>query len=552
MLNRLSINNYALIDELSIDFKKGFTTITGETGAGKSILLSALGLILGERAELKAIADANKKCVVEGEIIIDKYDIQSFFEIHDLDYLNPTLIRREIAPSGRSRAFVNDTPVSLNQLKELGSYLIDIHSQHQTLLLNSQNYQLKIVDVFCIHKNELSQFQNDYQSYLSKQTELDELLEKEKQISRELDYKQFLFDELEGAKLTNQDSKIEDELSKLENFEEIQHKLNQIISISDNEESSVSSLLSSIVMSIDSIKEKDSNLVPINDRLNSLWIEFKDCLSELESIASSYSIDFDVKQFLFLQERFNLVNKLFQKHNVQTIEQLMELHSDLSKELERFHTIDSSIESLKKDCKNTFIKASDSAKKLSKNRLAILPVLEKELISLLSNLGMPSAKLKINTNSFDDLTIKGYEDFTFCFSSNKGVDPMEISKIASGGELSRLMLCFKYVLAQKTNLPTIIFDEIDAGVSGEIAHKMAGLMSQMSKSMQVIGITHLPQVAAKGNVHLLVSKAESTNRTQTVINELKEEERVDELAKMLSGKSITESSLSNARDLLNT
>tara|TARA_B100001063_G_C16724998_1_gene535848 strand:- start:628 stop:1545 length:918 start_codon:yes stop_codon:yes gene_type:complete len=305
-------------------------------------------------------------------------------------------------------------------------------------------------------------------------------------------------------------------------------------------------------MSIDSIKEKDSNLVPINDRLNSLWIEFKDCLSELESIASSYSIDFDVKQFLFLQERFNLVNKLFQKHNVQTIEQLMELHSDLSKELERFHTIDSSIESLKKDCKNTFIKASDSAKKLSKNRLAILPVLEKELISLLSNLGMPSAKLKINTNSFDDLTIKGYEDFTFCFSSNKGVDPMEISKIASGGELSRLMLCFKYVLAQKTNLPTIIFDEIDAGVSGEIAHKMAGLMSQMSKSMQVIGITHLPQVAAKGNVHLLVSKAESTNRTQTVIKELKEEERVDELAKMLSGKSITESSLSNARDLLNT
>jgi DNA repair protein RecN (Recombination protein N) len=552
MLNRLSINNYALIDELSIDFKKGFTTITGETGAGKSILLSALGLILGERAELKAIADANKKCVVEGEIIIDKYDIQSFFEIHDLDYLNPTLIRREIAPSGRSRAFVNDTPVSLNQLKELGSYLIDIHSQHQTLLLNSQNYQLKIVDVFCNHKNELSQFQNDYQSYLSKQTELDELLEKEKQISRELDYKQFLFDELEGAKLTNQDSKIEDELSKLENFEEIQHKLNQIISISDNEESSVSSLLSSIVMSIDSIKEKDSNLVPINDRLNSLWIEFKDCLSELESIASSYSIDFDVKQFLFLQERFNLVNKLFQKHNVQTIEQLMELHSDLSKELERFHTIDSSIESLKKDCKNTFIKASDSAKKLSKNRLAILPVLEKELISLLSNLGMPSAKLKINTNSFDDLTIKGYEDFTFCFSSNKGVDPMEISKIASGGELSRLMLCFKYVLAQKTNLPTIIFDEIDAGVSGEIAHKMAGLMSQMSKSMQVIGITHLPQVAAKGNVHLLVSKAESTNRAQTVIKELKEEERVDELAKMLSGKSITESSLSNARDLLNT
>ena len=552
MLNRLSINNYALIDELSIDLKKGFTTITGETGAGKSILLSALGLILGERADLKAIADSDKKCVVEGEVIVDKYDLESFFEIHDLDYLNPTLIRREITPSGRSRAFINDTPVSLNQLKELGAYLIDIHSQHQTLLLNSEDYQLKIVDVFCNHKNKLSQFQKDYQSYLSKQKELNDLLEKEKQLSRELDYKQFLFDELEDVKLTNLDSNLEDELIKLENFEEIQQKLNQIISISDNEDSSVNSLLSSIVMSLESIKDKDSNIVPINDRLNSLWIEFKDCVSELENIMSSYSIDFDAKHFVFLQERFNLVNKLFQKHNVQTIEHLMELHSDLSNELEGFHSIDSSIESLKLDCKNIFNKASDSAKKLSENRSAILPVLEKELISLLINLGMPSAKLKIKTNKYEELSAKGYEDFTFCFSSNKGVEPMEISKIASGGELSRLMLCFKYVLAQKTNLPTIIFDEIDTGVSGEIAHKMAFLMSQMSKSMQVIGITHLPQVAAKGNIQLLVSKSESTNRTQTSIKELKAEERVEELAKMLSGKSITKSSMSNARDLLNT
>ena len=323
MLNRLSINNYALIDELSIDLKTGFTAITGETGAGKSILISALGLILGERADFKAIANIDKKCIVEGEFNIANYNLESFFENNDLDFINPTLIRREITPAGRSRAFVNDTPVSLNQLKELASFLIDIHSQHQTLLLNSQDYQLKLVDAYCNHQDILSQFKYEYQSYLSKQKKLDELIENENQLSRELDYKQFLFDELEEAKLSLEDKTIEEEVNKLENFEEIQQKLNQIMMISDNSESSVSSLLSNIVVPLDSVRKNDSKIDALNSRFNSIWIEFKDCVSDLENLASNYNIDFDAKQLLFLQERFSLINKLLQKHNVNTIEDLL-------------------------------------------------------------------------------------------------------------------------------------------------------------------------------------------------------------------------------------
>ena len=552
MLKHLSINNYALIDKLSLNLKTGFTAITGETGAGKSILVSALALITGERADFKAFVDIDKKCIVEAEFNISKYKLDFFFENNDLDFINPTLIRREITPAGRSRAFVNDTPVSLNLLKELGSHLIDIHSQHQTLLINSQNYQLKLVDAYCNHQDILSQFKSDYQSYFFKQKELDELIENENQLSKELDYKQFLFDELEEAKLSLDDKKIEEEVNKLENFKEIQQKLNQIMMISDNSESSVSSLLSNIVINLDSIRKNDSKIDALSSRFNGVWIEFKDCVSDLENLVSYYNIDFDAKQLLFFHQRFSLINKLIQKHGVNTIEDLLEVHSNLSKDLEQFHSLDKTIESLRNECNKTFNKAFKTAQILSKNRISILPHIQNELHDLLSNLGMPNATVKIVTNSYDKLNIKGNEYFTFYFTSNNGVEPKKISDVASGGELSRLMLCFKYILAQKTCLPSVIFDEIDTGVSGEIAFKMANLMSQMSKFMQVISITHLPQVAARGSVHLFVSKLETSKKVQINIKELAPEERIVELAKMLSGKAITDSSLSNARDLLNT
>tara|TARA_Y100000589_G_C27196975_1_gene647304 strand:- start:584 stop:2242 length:1659 start_codon:yes stop_codon:yes gene_type:complete len=551
MLNRLYINNYALIDELSIDLKPNFTSITGATGAGKSILISALGLILGERFEMKAIANIDKKCIVEGEFTITNYNLETFFVENDLDYINPTFIRREITPSGRTRSFVNDTPVSLNLLKILGSLLIDIHSQHQTLLLNSKDYQLKLVDTYCNHFDLELKFKSEFKSYIDKKNKLEELVENEKQISREFDYKKFLFDELEEANITFEDKLIEEELNKLENFEEIQQKLNHILKISDTNDLSVTSLLSNIVITLDSIRKNDSNIEALSSRLNSIWIEFKDCISDLENLSSKYNIDFSSRDLLLLQERNNLISKLLQKHNVNNVEELLEIHSNLSKDLENYFNVDNSIELLKKECENAYKSASGIANKITKNRLNVLPKIENELNSLLSNLGMPNARVKILTNSFEKLNIKGYENFIFSFSSNKGVKPMEISKIASGGELSRLMLCFKYILASKTNLPTVIFDEIDSGVSGEIAHKMADLMNRMSNSMQVISITHLPQVAAKGSVHLLVSKIESSNKEKTIIKELTSDERIHELAKMLSGKSITDSSLSNAKDLLN-
>ena len=552
MLSRLSIKNYALIDELSIDLKHGFTSITGETGAGKSILLGALGLILGDRSDSKVITDSHKKCIVEGDFKIDKYGLELYFNTNDLDYLDNTVLRREISPNGRSRAFVNDTPVSLNQLKEIGSFLIDIHSQHQTLLLNSQDYQLKLVDAYCNHQDLLSQFKSEYQSYLSKQKQLDELVENEKQLTREFDYKQFLFEELEEAKLSLEDKSIEEELNRLENFEEIQQKLNQILIIADTDDSSVSTLLSNIVLTLDSVRKNDNKIDALNSRFNSIWIEFKDCISDLESLASNYNIDFDARHLLLLQERYSLINKLLQKHSVNSLDELIEIHSNLSRELEQFHSLDKTVKSLSNECDKTLKKVSNTAQALTKNRISVLSSIENELQILLSSLGMPNARVKIIKNAFEKLSVKGFEDFTFYFSSNKGVELKEISSVASGGELSRLMLCFKYILAQKTSLPSIIFDEIDSGVSGEIAHKMADLMSQMSKSMQVISITHLPQVAAKGRVQLLVSKSETSDKTQTNIKELLPEERITELAKMLSGKTITDSSLSNARDLLNT
>lgn len=551
MLSRISITNYALIDELSIDLKQGFTSITGETGAGKSILIGALGLILGDRADIKSIADTSKKCIVEGDFQIKKYSLQHYFDKYDLDYLDNTVLRREISPSGRSRAFINDTPVSLNQLKEIGAFLIDIHSQHQTLLLNSQDYQLKIVDSFSNHNELLEQFHLKYQSYLSKKKILIELQEKETLFSRESDFKQFLFNEIEEAKISAKDNNIEEELKKFENYDEIQQKLNYALNLSESDDLSIISQLNNLISSLDSVSNKDSVVKPINDRLISLSIEFKDCISEIDTIKANYNQDFDDKHLLLLQERYNLLNQLFHKHRVNTVDELIQIKTNLSLDLERYNSMDIEIEKVKNECSILFNKSSDLAKKLTNNRLKVLPNLENELKGLFFKLGMPNAEIKIHTNVYENLTSKGFENFSFHFSANNGGTPMEISKIASGGELSRVMLCIKYVLAAKTNLPTVIFDEIDSGVSGEIAHKMASLMGQMSINMQVIGITHLPQVAAKGNCQLLVSKKESANKTQTSIRELSKSERINELAKMLSGQSITKSSLSNAQDLLN-
>lgn len=552
MIKRLSISNYVLIDKLSIDFNEGFTSITGETGAGKSILLGALGLILGDRADTQSLANNTKKCIVEAEFQIKKYALQNFFKKNDLDYFDLAVVRREISSNGRSRAFINDTPVNLNLLKQISQFLVDIHSQHQTLLINTQEYQLNIIDSYCNNSSLIQRFKENYSFYKQQKTELNTLVEKENALKNEIDYKQFLLNEIEEIKVVKSDEDIDDELIQLENFEEINSKLSLSTELSETNEYSIISLLKELESNLESIKDKDRNISPLSDRINSLYIEFKDCLYELNALKDSYNDGFDIKRLNYLQERSNLINRLLHKHLLTDINQLISFKEQLHKELDKIGSIDEEIDALKKKCDLSLKQANDLAKELSSKRLKAVPKLEKEIISLASDLGMPNSTLSISQKTKDELSSSGIDDFTFNFSANKGVETMEISKIASGGELSRLMLCFKYILAQKANLSCILFDEIDTGVSGNIAHKMAELMKKMSANMQVISITHLPQVAAKANSQLLVAKIENNNKTTTTIKSLSKDERVVELANMLSGQSITESSLKNADDLLNT
>lgn len=552
MIKRLSISNYVLIDKLSIDFNEGFTSITGETGAGKSILLGALGLILGDRADTQSLANNTKKCIVEAEFQIKKYALQNFFKKNDLDYFDLAVVRREISSNGRSRAFINDTPVNLNLLKQISQFLVDIHSQHQTLLINTQEYQLNIIDSYCNNSSLIQRFKENYSFYKQQKTELNTLVEKENALKNEIDYKQFLLNEIEEIKVVKSDEDIDDELIQLENFEEINSKLSLSTELSETNEYSIISLLKELESNLESIKDKDRNISPLSDRINSLYIEFKDCLYELNALKDSYNDGFDIKRLNYLQERSNLINRLLHKHSLTDINQLISFKEQLHKELDKIGSIDEEIDALKKKCDLSLKQANDLAKELSSKRLKAVPKLEKEIISLASDLGMPNSTLSISQKTKDELSSSGIDDFTFNFSANKGVETMEISKIASGGELSRLMLCFKYILAQKANLSCILFDEIDTGVSGNIAHKMAELMKKMSANMQVISITHLPQVAAKANSQLLVAKIENNNKTTTTIKSLSKDERVVELANMLSGQSITESSLKNADDLLNT
>ena len=552
MIKRLSISNYVLIDKLSIDFNEGFTSITGETGAGKSILLGALGLILGDRADTQSLANNTTKCIVEAEFQIKKYALQNFFKMNDLDYFDLAVVRREISSNGRSRAFINDTPVNLNLLKQISQFLVDIHSQHQTLLINTQEYQLNIIDSYCNNSSLIQKFKEKYSFYKQQKTELNTLVEKENALKNEIDYKQFLFNEIEEIKVSKSDEDIDDELIQLENFEEINSKLSLSTELSETNEYSIISLLGELESNLESIKDKDRNISPLSDRINSIYIDFKDCLYELNALKESYNDGFDIKRFNYLQERSNLINRLLHKHSLKEVNQLISFKEQLQKDLEKIGSIDEEIEALKKKCDLSLEQANNLANELSSKRLKGIPKLEKEIISLASDLGMPNSTLCISQKTNDELSSSGIDDFTFNFSANKGVDAMEISKIASGGELSRLMLCFKYILAQKANLSCILFDEIDTGVSGNIAHKMAELMKKMSANMQVISITHLPQVAAKANSQLLVSKVENENKTVTTIKALSKDERVVELANMLSGQSITESSLKNADDLLNT
>lgn len=549
MLKHLSVQNYALIDHLEVEFADGLTIITGETGAGKSILLGALGLIAGSRADTQALQDKTKKCIIEASFNIKEYALSDFFKEHELDYEATTTIRREINPEGKSRAFINDTPVTLNQLKELGERLIDIHSQHQTLSLNGADFQLSVVDAFAKHESLLNEYKTEYKNFRSLEKQLNDLIEKEAQAKKDMDYFQFQFNELEDANLkAGEQTALEQELETLNNAEDIKLNLSKAaFGLSGGEQNLLTSLneIKSILNGLSKFKPE---IAELNSRINSSYIELKDISNELEALEQE--ILYDPKRIELLNDQLDAIYRLQQKHQVKTIEELIAIKDELSNKLLDFSSLETEIEKVKLLLEKSDKTLSAKARTISENRKKVIPKIEKEISSLLSALSMPNAQLKIEQKAMETYSVNGIDKINFLFSANKGSEFKELNKVASGGELSRLMLSIKSLIAKLTALPTIIFDEIDTGVSGNVADKVGSIMNTMSDNMQVITITHLPQIASKGGSHLFVYKEDKNNKTYSNIKKLNTEERVQEIAKMLSTGTPSAAAISNAKELL--
>ena len=550
MLSHLSISNYALIDELEINLRDGLTIITGETGAGKSILLGALSLILGKRADTQSLFDKSKKCVVEGTFYIKDYGYQDFFTSNELDYDDHTVIRREINQNGKSRAFINDTPVNLELLKELGESLIDVHSQHKTLTLQESKFQLSYIDSYIQHDELLNDYRNDFVLYNQLKSELTGLLEKESKSKSDQDYYQFQFDELNNANLSDEEEqeKLEKELEMLNHSEEIKTNLSKASSVLLSGDHN----LTSEIKEISNILSKVAIIYPdaeeLSKRIESCNIELKDIANEIES--AEQKIIFSAERINEINERLDLIYHLQQKHRVSTIKDLIDVKNDISNKLNSITTLDIQIEKLKKQISETEKKLTSSSTQITGNRKKAIPHIEKGVVEVLKNLAMANAEFKISHSLLNEFSIHGKDKVMFLFNANKGGELKELSKVASGGELSRLMLSIKSLISVKKLLPTIIFDEVDQGVSGDIADKVGNILLKMSSAMQVLTITHLPQIAGKGSSHLLVYKESDEKNTYTRIIALKEKERVSEIAKMLSGNELTKAALENAKALL--
>ncbi len=550
MLQHLSIQNYALIDKLEIDFTDGLTIITGETGAGKSILLGALGLIAGSRADIQSLQDKTKKCIVEASFNIKDYALKDFFWSAELDYEITTSIRREISSEGKSRAFINDTPVSLSQLKALAERLIDIHSQHQTLTLNGSEFQLSVVDAYANHPDYLLDYATNFKQFKIFEKSLNEMLAKEAQARKDLDYFQFQFNELEEANLNNMRvDEIENELETLNNAEEIKINLSKAASGLNGGEQNLLLSLNEIKSILSALAKYKPEINELSTRLNSCVIELKDISNDIDGLEEK--IVYDPKRIEILNEQLEIVFRLQQKHQVKSVGELISIKDELSNKLLEFSSIESEIEKIKKLLFTMQNSLAILAKKIAANRKKEIPKIEKDIASILFSLSMPNAQLKIEHIDSNTFGTYGTDRVNFLFSANKGSDFKELNKVASGGELSRLMLSIKSLIAQLTALPTIIFDEIDTGVSGDVANKVGSIMNLMAKSMQVITITHLPQIASKGNTHLFVYKEDRYNKTYSNIRKLSSEDRISEIAKMLSSGIPTEAAISNAKELLN-
>ncbi len=550
MLKSLSIQNYALIDSLEIDFDKGFSVITGETGAGKSIILGALSLILGQRAENKYIKQNEQKCTIEGIFDVSRYNLKDYFDNLDWEFSpEECIIRREIWTNGKSRAFVNDSPVYLSDLKGLGEKLIDIHSQHQNLSLNDNFYQLNVIDILSKSKTEKKEFSVAYKEYNSIKKKLTEAREEHKKNKEEEDFLQFQLDSLQAAKLQpDEQLSLEEELETITHSEEIKSALFSAANILTGDGVSVVRSLGEILESFKNIGKVFPNAIELSERIEAAYIDLKDVSYESDRMFES--IDFNPDRQQLVEDRLSLIYELQKKHSVSTVFQLLEIETKLDEELQNISSLDDRIVSLEKELKVSHDVLMLKAKDLSDRRKSITVEIEKELKDKLKYMGIANAQFKCDINKKDVPDVTGQDNVSFLFSANKNIEMRPVSQIASGGEISRLMLCLKSMMAGAAALPTIIFDEIDTGTSGEIADKMGEIMRQMGKEMQVITISHLPQIAAKGSGHYIVYKEDTEDTTSTYMRKLTDEDRVIEIARMLSGSETTSQAMDNAKVML--
>lgn len=549
MLKSLSIQNYAIIQDLNIDFSGGLSIITGETGAGKSILLGALSLIIGQRADTSVLYDNSRKCVVEGEFAIKGYGLEELFAENELDYADITLIRREISSDGKSRAFINDTPVNVSVLKAFGERLIDVHSQHQNLYIDNENFQLKVLDTFAKQNDLLQEYRAKFAQYKALHAEYQKKTEEYQKNKADLEYFQFQYNQLHEAKLTDgEQESLETELQTLTHAEEIKTHLGMVLNYLEGEESSIMLFSKDSINYLNKIRNVFGASGVLSDRLNSVLIELKDITSEVNEHFEK--IESDPERAELVKQRIDLLYSLEQKHRVTSVKELMVIEADLKAKIDLIDNVDTQLDTLKIQLDQLRANLENTAGKISTNRKQVLPAIEEKVTVLLQNLGMPNGVFKVQIDALTDLAMNGQDAVRFLFSANKQGQLQDLGKVASGGEMARLMLSLKAVIAEVIMLPTIIFDEIDQGVSGDIADKMGNVIVKLAQFAQIMNITHLPQIASKGGNHYLVYKKDLDHRTQTQIKKLNPDDRVIEIARMLSGEQLSEAAINNAKALL--
>lgn len=549
MLTALSIKNYALIDDLKVDFPEGFIIITGETGSGKSIMLDALSLILGKRADMSALRNKEEKCIIEAEFSLQNYEFQPLFQELDIDYDPQTIIRREILPSGKSRAFVNDVPATLEVLSRLGQVLVDIHSQHQTLALSDTSFQFAIIDAMANNKPLLTEYVQLHQLLKKEQKKLEELIEFQKNAKKEYDYNLHQLKELKSATLEEGIlEELEESYEEASNIEDIKENVSESLYLLNDENIGILNNLRELKRSFSSLTEYKQLYRDLYERIESAFLELEDLASEISDIDES--IEADPDNLEQISKQLNKIYSLQKKHSVATVEELMAIQQELEEAVSKTESVDIDLNKQKKIVEEQHTATLKKANQLHKAREKVIPALDKKLTNFMHELGMPNGRFSITLTATDTFFANGNDELSFLFSANKGGDFGQLKKVASGGELSRIMLAVKAIMAEHTALPTIMFDEIDTGVSGEISQKMGDIMKQMSQNRQVFAITHLPQIAAKGAYHFKVFKEDSKGKTTTHLKLLTEEERITELSEMLEGKNSGASARNHAIELL--